>query len=124
MRPLKKDQLTEQDIKTIIKLYIKGWSQSCIGRLFNKDHSTIFYHLQRVGITEGMRGKKRVRKEYIRKPRKKFKRNIAIEKEYQKNKNKKVKTYQEYLDDEKQRNKEDAIEKALSAKRSLTRKNF
>lgn len=37
----------------ILKLFYEGWSSVAIGRKFNKDHTTILYHLRKMGIPCG-----------------------------------------------------------------------
>lgn len=38
------------DIKQMVKLRILGWSYSALAKKFKKDHTTIIYHCQRLGV--------------------------------------------------------------------------
>jgi len=43
-------RMTEEQVESILRLRKEGYSFSHIGRVFSKDHSTIMYHCQKVGV--------------------------------------------------------------------------
>lgn len=54
-RPIDGQSLTVEDLQKILELHREGMSSGNIGKKFNRDHSTIIYHLKKfraIGVLE------------------------------------------------------------------------
>jgi len=104
-------RFTEKKIKEIQKLYLKGYGISEIGRMFNRDHTTIWYHIKNIRdiprtLTPETIKDKLKQKELLRRAKE-----IEINKHTKSTPKGNTKLYKDYLEEQRQREFKKLIDK-------------
>jgi len=104
-------RFTEEKVKEIQKLYFQGYSLSELGRMFNRHHTTIWYHIRNIrdlprNLTPETIEDKLKQKELLQRAKE-----IELNKHTKSTPQKPVMMYKDYLEEQKQRDFKKLIKK-------------